>query len=199
MKETVLVYQDSTHNTEERRESFSRVAWQNDWEPWDVQKKSDNTPYAMMYITRDEKTGISYMENHVLDVPYVIIRGENQGKIAEALSEKLDFCSAMGIKNFICSNPEDHRELERAIYLFAVAVERENFNTDYLATFEYGLTHPLPDVRRAAILAVGSVGWREFQPHLENIRASDPNPELREYATSTLEAMQKYHWIPEAG
>jgi hypothetical protein len=199
MKETVLVYRDSIKSTQERREDFSRVAWQNDWECWNIQKKGENVPYIMTYKTPNEKTGINYIENHVLNVPHIIIRGENQEKIAEILANKLDFYTITELQNFIHSNPEDDQVLARIIYLFATAVEREDFNPSHFATFEYCLTHPISNVRRASMMGVGGVGWREFQPILENVKANDPDPELRGYANTTLETMEMYHWNPQAG
>jgi hypothetical protein len=56
MKETILVFRDPVLEAEERREKFSVVAWQNDWEIYDIQKRSDSTPYTMTYMTQDEKT-----------------------------------------------------------------------------------------------------------------------------------------------
>jgi predicted SprT family Zn-dependent metalloprotease len=198
MKETILVFRDSTRNSQEIREDFSRVAWQNDWEPWNIQKKSENLQYIMTYMTRDEKTGINYLENDILEVFYIIIRGENQEKIAEILANKLDFYNIAELQNFIHSDPKDDKELARAIYLFAVSVEGESFNANHFATFEYCLTHSISNVRRAAMMAAGSVGWQEFQPILEKIRVEDPDLELRGYANTTLEAMQTCHWSPQS-
>lgn len=56
MKETILVFRDPVLEAEERREKFSVVTWQNDWEIYDIQKRSDSTPYTMTYMTQDEKT-----------------------------------------------------------------------------------------------------------------------------------------------
>jgi hypothetical protein len=194
MKETVLVYRDSLQDIEERREKFSLVAWQNDWEAYNVQKREGNSPYILTYVTPDEKSAINYVENYVLDIPHIVIRGEEQGKIAKILSASIDFYRVSELQEFIHSDPVDDEQLARAIYLFGVAAGRGESNTSYFSTLEFCLTHPVSNVRRAAMLSVGGIGWYEFKPILENIRDNDPDPELRSYANTTLEALQTHVW-----
>jgi hypothetical protein len=193
MKETTLVYREPTQETEERRERFSLVAWQNDWEIYNIQKRGENTPYTMSYMTPDEKTGINYIENYVFDIPYIAIRGENQEQVAEILRASIDFYNIDELQDFIHSAPEDDTQLSRAIYLLGVAVGKAS-DVSYFDSFELCLAHPASNVRRAAMLSVAGVGWPEFRPLLEHIRDNDSDPELRNYANTTLESMQTHIW-----
>lgn len=193
MKETILVYREPIQETEERREKFSLVAWQNDWEIYNIQKRGENTPYTMSYMTPDEKTGINYIENYVFDIPYISIRGENQERVAEILRASIDFYNIDELQDFIHSAPEDDTQLARAIYLLGVAVEK-TFDISHFNSFELCLAHPGSNVRRAAMLSAAGVGWPEFRPLLEHIRDNDSDPELRSYANTTLESMQTHIW-----
>jgi hypothetical protein len=193
MKETTLVYREPVQETEERREKFSLVAWQNDWEICNIQKRGENTPYIMSYMTPDEKTGINYIENYVFDVPHIAIRGENQEQVAEILKASIDFYNINELKDFIHSASEDDTQLARAIYLLGVAVGK-TFDADCFGIFELCLAHRAANVRRAAMLSVAGVGWPEFRPLLEHIRDNDSDPELRKYANTTLESMQTHIW-----
>jgi hypothetical protein len=91
MKETVLVFQDTLGDSDLRQEELSTVAWQQDWELCKIEKRSENNPFLKAWLTQDEKTGITYIENHVLDVPFIIIRGESQEKVKEALLNAFNF------------------------------------------------------------------------------------------------------------
>jgi hypothetical protein len=193
MNEMTLVFRDPVIAAEERREKFSLLAWQNDWEIYNIQKRSNGKPYTMTYMTQDEKTGINYIENDVVDIPYIVIRGENQEKIAEILSTSLNFYSIHELIDFVDSNPEDEGQLSRVILLLGTGLKGD-FNADFFDKFKFCLTHPSPEVRKAAMLASASLGWSEFRPILEDIRKDDSNLDVRSYAETTIKNLQAYVW-----
>ncbi len=194
MKETVLVFKDPVQDADVRQEKLSTVAWQQDWDLCKINKRCEHNPFSKVWMTQDEKTGITYIENHYVNIPYIIIRGENQEKIAEVLSRKFDFYAINELSSFIYSNPEDDTQIARAIQLFDITLGESSFNDSYFEIYQFCLSHPISNVRRAAMFAAAGVGWPEFRPVLERIRDSDPDLELRRYANTTLEAMQINHW-----
>jgi hypothetical protein len=197
MKETVLVFKDPVQDAFERQEDLSGVAWQQDWELCEINKRGEHNPFSKGWMTEDEKSGITYIENHLIDIPYIVIRGENQQHISEVLSKKFEFYTLEELQDFIYSNPENDVLLARAISLFDVALGKSSFNEKFFRVYEFCLTHPIANVRRAAMFATSGVGWPEFRPILENIRDNDSDSELRGYANTTLEALQTYHWNPK--
>jgi hypothetical protein len=194
MKETVLVFRDPVQDADIRQSSLSRVAWQNNWELCEIKKRGEHNPFSKAWMTEDEKTGITYIENHYIDVPYIIIRGENQEQISAVLSTVFEFYNIDELQAFIHSNLEDDTQLARAIQLFDIALGKSDFNENYFETYQFCLSHPVSNVRRATMFAVAGIGWPQFRPLLEHIRDNDPDSELRSYADITLKAMQVHHW-----
>jgi HEAT repeats len=198
MNETVLVFEDPVKDADIRQEELSTIAWQHDWELCKIEKRGEHNPFLKAWLTQNEETGITYIENHLVNVPYIVIRGKNQEQVAKALSASFCFYDVDKLCNFIHSDPKDKSQLARAICLFGIAVGEEKFNANYFSCFEFCLSHPNSDVRRAAMLAVSGVGWPEFKSILERIRDNDPDLELRNYATTTLESMQIHLWNSQA-
>ncbi len=194
MKETILVFKDPVQDADIRQEELSTVAWQQDWDLCKISKKGEHNPFSKVWMTQDEKTGITYIENHYVNTPYIVLRGESQEKIAEILSEKFNFYTLSELSNFIYSNPEDDTQIARAIQLFDIALGESGFDESYFETYKFCLSHSISNVRRAAMFAAAGIGWPEFRPILEHIRDSDPDLELRGYANTTLDAMQINHW-----
>jgi hypothetical protein len=190
MNETLLVYREKDPVQDAdliRREEISTVAWQQNWECCDIQKRDENNPFTITWMTRDEKTSIQYLENHIVDIPYVMIEGENQEQIAEVLRKSLDFYHIDELYDRLNSNLED-QEILRAINLFGSALSGK-FNADYFGVFERYLSHPSPDVRKATMFAAAAPSWAEFRPLFEKTRLNDPDLTVREYARVTLENM----------
>ncbi len=189
MNETLLVYRekDPVQDADLRREELSTVAWQQNWECCDIQKRDEQNPFMITWMTRDEKTSICYLENHIVDIPYIMIEGENQEQIAEVLCSSLDFYDVKELYASLNSNLEDWKII-RGIHLFGTALSG-SFNADYFGVFERYLSHPNPDVRKVTMFAAAAPSWAEFRPLFEQVSNSDPDLTVREYATVTLENM----------
>jgi hypothetical protein len=178
------------------RDDINRLAWKKNWIFHDLMPRSEKSPYEKIWLTPDEKTAIHYIEDDLIDIPYLLIEGENQ----EKLVSEIEF--SIGTYNL----PELHEMLQKAtnrdeyirsIYRIGAAINQE-YNPELFKDFQTLMYHPEVDVRKAAIFATTYVGWVEFKEPLQQLRTSDPEPSVRNFADCTLESLTKHYWQKNA-
>ena len=173
------------------------TAWDLQWSLGKVVKAEGTTPKQVFYYKRDEsgkKTFIRYIEDNLIDLPYIEVYGENPSfisKVVEQIHKKLPTHSVPEIVEMV-NNAKDREELFLAIRYLGIGCGGYPMTPSLLELFKKLAQAPDPDIRLVTELAMTYTAAAEFQSILENMAQNDPKPEIREQAAHTLEGLKKY-------
>jgi hypothetical protein len=166
------------------RDDISGIAWQEDWELFDIIKQDEHNPFRKIWVTRNEQSGIHYIEDFLLELPYLEIKGENQEKLGDVIRSKIGIYDLDELHADI-QNSKTSDQLIAAIYRLGAALYGD-YNAELFHDFEHCFSHPDHEVRKAGIFASIYVGWKEFKEPLERLRDEDPDESVKKFATTTL-------------
>ena len=77
--------------------------------------------------------------------------------------------------------------------ILRIGVAFRNYDPRALHTYRAYLQHAIPDMRRAAIKAIGYHHWPEAQQLLSEVAANDTDPNVREFADLALATSRNKH------
>jgi HEAT repeat protein len=69
-----------------------------------------------------------------------------------------------------------------------------DYDPRVVQVLERALESESPDVRRAAIIAMGYLEWPQLRPLLERVREKDPDPAVHNEARVMLEGLETRVW-----
>jgi hypothetical protein len=192
MSDLRIVLKESVSN-----DDIDRLAWQQNWELYDLLPRTEKAPLTKIWITPDEQTGIHYIEDFYISVRYLLLRGNDIEKIAEKIQASLDTYSLEELHQKV-GEVKDKNECI-AVILRLGAATTQNYDPRIFQDFKTLMSHPHPDVREAAMFATTYAGWREFREALQHLKEHDPEPTVRKFARTTLESLAKNYWQEKAG
>lgn len=176
------------------RESVNRAtledaAWSNGWLLWNEIERSDSTPHEVVWVLKDQKTSIHFVEDFVIDVDYLVIKGPDADKVLKEAVSSLDSYDKNDILELAkkAAKPE---ERIRAVY-YAGAAGAGPFDRDLFGVIERAAEDEDAKVRRAAIVATGYLEWAQARKLLERLARDDPDDRVREDAKLMLEGLGK--------
>lgn len=147
-------------------------------------------PAEMVFTSDDHDASIHYVDEPLVRFPYVQVVGADRDEVAAMLREHIDFFTDEEIFR-MWDDASSDAEHEEAAFHLGVASPEEPFQP-FLERIRHALEHPCPAVRLAAILGgVGYRGWPEFEPILAEMKANDPDSDVRLRAGCMLEAMHQ--------
>ena len=168
-------------------DDFRPIAYFQGWLWWDKVPESEEHPYESIYTTLDKKTSLHFVDDSLLDVRYLLIKGSNvEATAAKARSVLPTWEDAEVLRT--ARGADEPEERQRAILQSAV-LAAENKDPVFLEIFRQARSHPDPAVRRAAMTAISYLGWPELREIVAEY-ASDPDPEVRQDAATLLEAYE---------
>ena len=85
---------------------------------------------------------------------------------------------------------ENDRQKIQNIYYAAIA-SPQKYSQEIFNFFETVFSLENADLRSAAILATGYIGWSEFEEILQQVQLNDPNSRVRNDAHIMLDGMKK--------
>jgi hypothetical protein len=161
------------------------AALNNDWLWWDKTLSSEDNPYEVVWITDDEQKSIHYIEDHLINLRYLVAQGDDVEQIIKQIHSSLDIYNNAEIRQLVekASTRDEHI---CAIYQVGIAASQD-YDSEFFELLKIGLSNPDAEVRKAAILAVGYVGWSEFREILQHLKTDDPHLMVRERASIMLE------------
>ncbi len=146
-------------------------------------------PLEMVFTSDEHEASLHYIDEPIVRFPYVQVVGADRDEVASILRKHVDFFTDEEIFQ-MWDDASSDAEHETAAFHLGVA-SPEHLSEPFLERMRKALQHPSPTVRLAAILAVGYRGWREFEPILAEMKAKDPDSDVRTRAESMLEAMHQ--------
>ncbi len=184
-KFSVLVIKEGT------KEKFLRIFQKNDWLLTGEEQRTDEKPYEIIWRTDDSKSTVHYIQDHIMERNYFIIKGEN---IAQVKDDILDmFSRYLYTEDEIFEmwkKAKSQEEKIRAIYYVGVAAPSEP-DSRLLNIFKEAFGDPDSEVRLAAVWAVSYVDWHEVQKLVKDASISDSNEEVRDTAATLMKSYER--------
>jgi hypothetical protein len=174
---------------------LSSLAWELDWDIYEIYRGGGRTPFEKVWRSRDEASAIHYVEDPLIGLRYLLLRGANQDGIAEQIRESIGILGREALSNEH-QQATGSRELERTLRQMAVAAVPHRPDPDWLARFRQAGIHDSSRVRRAVVLAAVYTGWRGLAPLLADLAAADPDQAIRSLARQALESLNYKDWQP---
>jgi hypothetical protein len=147
-------------------------------------------PRESVFSAGKHDATIHYVDEPMVRFPYVQVVGPDRDEVADTLRKHIDFFTDEEIFRMWDEATSDAEHEEAAFHLGVAAPEKPS--QPFVERIRQALEHPSPAVRLAAILGgVGYRGWPEFEPMLSEMKANDPESDVRLRAECMLEAMQQ--------
>lgn len=178
MKNVAAASQLSTH--------AMMLGWQID----SVTEATSTKPYQTIWVTDDGQSIVRFIDDFMIEVPYIYIESETPERIIRGIRKFVDVYSDDEIRK-LADSAATVEELDLAVRLMAL-IAPPAFDSTLFEFFRKCLTFRDPRVQRRGILAIGYVGWKEFRPVLETLAKEAPAPEVRDLAKIALEGFEKY-------
>jgi len=180
-----LVLKDSVS-----REEIDRLASEKGWIFSGEVEATENTPYQKIWTTIDRGTAIHYIEDSLIVIHYLQIKGDRPEEVADDIRASLDVYDKDEIRNMVESVSRSSEVID-AIYTACVGAP-QHYDEEFFQLFENVLSHPDPEVRRATIFAMAYAPWPQFKPLLERVIATDP--EVCKDAEVMLQSLEQNEW-----
>ncbi len=161
----------------------------NNWLWWDLIERNNKNPYEVIWITKDKKTSIHYIYDHLIALRYLVVRGDKEEEITEQAKASLAVYSRGDIFSMV-QQASSLEMLIQSVYHVAIAAP-EKYDSEFFRLFEGFLSSSSVELRRATILAIAYVSWSEFRPLLENIKSNDVDAEVRTNASLVADGLKE--------
>lgn len=158
----------------------------------DFFRDSPQAVYEDVWMTRDDRTTIRYVEDEMLALNYFEIDGEKQKQVAVLIHRGLDTYNLQEIYQILrkATTPD---EIIEAIHLVGV-VSPQKFEPELFDFFQTVFANRDSKIRHEGIVATYYAGWRELEEPLIKIKNSDLDEELRDFASYTLDKFYIREW-----
>lgn len=168
------------------------VAQRNGWVLHKVILSTDISPYEKIWVFSAERISIHYIEDFLINIRYLTLKGENLSIVKSQVCSSLDIYKREEIFSMM------EKAAERSQFIHAIynigALATQEFDPDIFDLFKDALANRDPEVRRAAIFATGYPAWPEFRELIEYIQFQDPEPTVRAYASLMLASHLRFSW-----
>jgi hypothetical protein len=171
------------------RADFHDSALEHGWQLERVVDAGAENPYEEIWTLGDTRTAVHYIEDALINVPYLLVFGERVDDVAARVSEALETVTAEDAVRATRMARTRAERLRSIAYLAAAAPA--TVDPEVLAAFEELLADPDPTVRDSAIFGSVYAQWPEIGDLLEHVRAHDAEPPIRQAADDALAAIRR--------
>lgn len=160
--------------------AFMDLAWDEDWmlRSRVLEDRDAGTSYELVLEDIERGSWIDYVEDLLVDVPYVTTYGPEQEALARVVADALNAWSDEELLK-AWDRARSLDEAARAVLLLGVAAP-PRYSEPFFTRIKAGLEHADADIRNAAVVAIGYRGWAAFHPILVALQTSDPDEILRQ-------------------
>jgi hypothetical protein len=156
---------------------------------WTLRKviKADperSIPHESTFVTKDKQTGIHCIDDPLVHMTYLVVRGLNVAGVTESIRQATDIIEGDAAASLM-DDATTPAEKARAIACVALTAP-EFFDAETFERLRRGFHDPDPDVRKTAAWGTVYPAWQELRPLLEAMRDRDPVDELRADAARLL-------------
>ncbi|MDJ1471068.1 HEAT repeat domain-containing protein [Cytophagaceae bacterium DM2B3-1] len=162
-----------------------------DWFIWDEIQRTEKQPYEIVWAADDEgKTLVSYIQDFIVNMDYLLVRGENVLEIAPEVRSL--FQQRIFTKEEILhlwSQAQTQNEKIKSIYQIGVSAS-STFDPDIYAIFETLVNESDNEVRLAAVWSMSYIAWPQIQELVTQYAMSDSDSEVRDVAQALLQTYE---------
>lgn len=160
---------------------------------WTLHSTTDETstqPSQIIWITEDGESVVRVIDDFKIGVPYIYIESKKPKRIVEQIRNFVDVYTPKELWELAkkAKTAEDHDKAVRHLALIAPP----DYDPKFFEFFRKCLLYPEPSVQRAAILAMGYVGWKELGPVLQELVAEASARDVKRLAKIALEGFAKH-------
>jgi hypothetical protein len=141
-------------------------------------------PNESIYVTQDGTTGIHCIDDPLVDMTYLVVRGPRADEVADAIRKSAAIIDRDAALRMM-ADARTARERMRAVACVALT-SPESFDPETFELLRRAFQDPDSDVRKTAAWVAVYPAWPELRPLLETMRETDPNEELRADAARLL-------------
>ncbi|WP_329378420.1 HEAT repeat domain-containing protein [Streptomyces sp. NBC_01716] len=141
-----------------------------------------------IWLTGDAETSVHWVNDELLDVSYIVVRGGNADSLAENIRSELPMDGIPDLQARAIAD-RDPDVLIDTLYRTAV-VAGSKYDPRAFALLRWGLGDPDPLIRRVSLVAVSITGWERFIPILDEISKQDIVSEVRDQAARVRDGLK---------
>lgn len=169
-------------------ETFFTRAYDQDWDWIKTIEESEAGPREAIFMTGDRRTAFHFVEDSFLDTKFVLVRGDEverwMGVVRALVPHRTD-------AEILATARTGGTIEERVRGLLDLAVVAGQLDRrEVLATIEHAIGANETVLRRASLLVVSYLGWRELRSLAERMAADDPDEEVRSEAEVVVEGYE---------
>lgn len=148
----------------------------------------NHSPQEEIWLTGDAKTSVHWINDELLDVSYIAVRGINSTALAKSIRAEVPMDDIPQLHARVVAD-RDSNVLIDTLYRTAI-VAGSNYDSQAFALLRWGLNDPDPLIRRVSLVAVSIVGWERFIPILDEISKQDLVGEVRDQAARVRDGLK---------
>jgi hypothetical protein len=171
------------------RDDVTHLAWDRGWRYHDMFAADDDRPFEKIWLTPNGETGIHWIEDHILDLSYLLLEGERQEDTAREIASAIPTYGREDLRELV-EGASDWDDFMVALQHVAAAAPPE-FDPEIFGWFEQAFEHEHPTVRKIAALSTAYPAWPEFRALLAEAANNDDVPEVRDVASRMLEDLDE--------
>lgn len=164
---------------------LNEIALRNQWILFTLFPETEYNPYEIIYLNSTQETAIHYIEDTFLQLPYILVRG----KQAEEVLREAESLIPVYLEHEVIELLEKSQAIEdKVLSLYYAAITApDSFYEYYFNQFIDALNASEVELRHAALIGVGYIGWVEFKPIMTQFIDNETVPDLRHNAQLLLE------------
>jgi hypothetical protein len=158
-----------------------------DWLPVGSVEATEEHPALTRWLDGSEQTSIDYVEDAAVGLRYFDIAGPRADDVGQDIHKAFDvYTPAEALAALRDAAPAD-----RPAAVLLAGLGAGPAGPDLVAALTAAAADPAADVRRATVLATGYLGWPDLLDLLTRLERDDPDPDVREDATSMLQILDE--------
>lgn len=165
-------------------EKFYPIAKIQGWLWWKTIEEMKDHPREVIFATLDKKTSVHFVDDSYLETRFLIFRG---AEASAAHARALEVVAHRPDEEVLEAAKAAAGEARADSLLALAAIAAQLDRGRVVEAFRVAALAREPMVRRAAIVAMGYMGWPELRELAEAMAASDPDQGIREDASALLE------------
>jgi hypothetical protein len=170
------------------REQVEDAALDLEWLLLKSWPRGQDRPYEDVWVDRDEQTWIHYIEDHLVDLRYLVVKGTDVSAVESEARQLLPAYQAEDARRAWDTATTADERVE-AVYLLALTAGPED-RSRAVAALQAASSDGDPAVRHALVLATTYVGWPELRRLLELLAKNDSVDAVRQEARLALDGLR---------
>ncbi|MDQ2809091.1 MAG: hypothetical protein M3Z04_19630 [Chloroflexota bacterium] len=170
-----------------------RLAEVQNWlmEAWIHAEPEKQIPDEVIWETDDQATTIHYIDDLLVQFPYLVVKGRDKEAMVKILRENLALYSADELLQE-ARTAQTRAEKKETVARLGVGAPLA-YNEDFFQLLHDAMNDPEPEVRRVAVWVATYPAWAQLRKPLEQVRDEDSDEEVRDDARVVLASFDHHN------